>query len=151
MNRVSAPRASSMDCLPVLVQNHSTTASKFRPSEPSSASTHLLDHDFGVRFYIRSIMASKCVSIYARLGPPSASRNSLDHGLQVYLQTRSITTSKWICNLAQLQSLNSLNHGLLVYLQSCSITASMCIYALAQSQSRSASPSSLDCTLQVYL
>jgi len=140
MNRVSAPGAPYIDCLPVLVQTRSITVSKLARSRPPSLSPNSLDHGLQAHLQSRSITASKL----ARSRPPSVSPNSLDYGLQVHLQTGSITASKlarsWppsaypqtrsitafkcISKLARLQPSSSHDHGLQVDLQPRSITAS---------------------------
>ena len=117
-----------------------STASKYwsnlARSWPPSASPNSLDPGLQVYLQTHSITASKCITTLARLRPPSPQ----DHGLQVHLQTRSITASKCI-------SPNSLHHGLQVRTS----RASKCISKLARSRSRSASLSSIDQGLQVYL
>jgi hypothetical protein len=133
MNRVSAPGAPSIDCLSVLVQTRSITASNLARSRPPIS----LDPGFQVYLQTRSITASKCISKLARSRPPSASPNSLDPGLQVYFQTRSIS--------------NSLDHCLQVHLQTRSIPVSKCISKLARLLPPSASTHSLDHGLQVHL
>jgi len=132
MNRVSAPGVPSIDRLYVLVQSHSTTASK-------------------VHLETRSIMASKCISKLARLRPPS----SHGHRLQVHLQTRSITACMCISKLTQSRSrsasLSSLDHSLQVSVQIQSITASKSMSKLARSRPRSGSLSSLNRHCQARL
>ena len=105
------------------------TACKFARSWPPSA-----------YLQTRSITASKCIPILARLPPPSVSPNSLHHRLQVHLQTRSITASKGISRLDRLRPASSHDHGLQVH-----------ISTLARSRPPSASPNSLDYRLQVHL
>ena len=129
MNRVSAPGEPSIDCLQVLFQTCSITASQFARSWPPSAYLH-----------IQLIAASKCISKVAQLRPPSLH----DHGLQVHLHTCLITASKCISNLTQSQpssvSVNSPDYGLQVR----SITASKCFSKLARSRPWSVSLSLLD-------
>ena len=120
MNRVSVPGAPSIDCLHVLVHNHSIAASKcicrFIPLMPPKLlhrslqirtsmaakwiSPHPLDHCHQVHLQTRSNTFSKCISKLARLWPPSASPNSLHHGLQVYFVTPSIKTFQCISKVA---------------------------------------------------
>ena len=148
MNRVSSLGAPSIDCLQVLVQSRSITASKCisklaRSPPPSVSSTllhyglqmHLpstLDLGFQVDIQTRSITVSECISKLAPLRPPS----SHYHDIQVHLLTRSITASKCIIKLARVgsrsASLCSLDHGLKVYLPIRSVTASKSISKVAR-------------------
>jgi len=163
MNRVSAAGAPSIDCLPVLVQTRSITASKLARSRPPSVSPNSLD--YGLQVHISKL---------ARSCPPSVSPNSLDYSLQVHLHTRLITASKCISKLGRLRPLSvlqtcsitaskfarswppsasthSLDHGLQVHLHTGSIMASECISKLARSRPRSVSLSSLDRHVQAHL
>jgi len=130
---------------------------------PLSIRPNSLNH--GIQ--VRTILASKCITKLARLGP----LNSLAHGLQVYLPTRMIMASKCIPKLARLRPLNRLDHRLQLYHQTCtipasmftqlwppcaylqtrSITASKCISIVARLWPSSASPKSLNYSLQVHL
>jgi len=129
--------------------------SKLAQSRPPSASPNSLNHGLHVHLWV------------TRSRPPSASPNSLNHGLQVHLgvqlgrglqmhlQTHSITASKCISILAR----SRLPSAPLRY----SIKASKCISTPARSwpasaslsstwyRSPSASPNSLDHSLQVHL
>jgi len=149
MNRVSAPGTPYIDCLQVLVQSCSITASKCisklaRLGPPSSHNQGLQVHISKlarswppVHLQTRSSTASNCISKLARLRPPSASPNLLDHGLQVHHQTRSIMVSNCISKLARsrppIVSPNTLDYCLQVHLETCSITASECISEFTRS------------------
>ena len=123
---------SSIDCLKVLVESRSITAS-------TSASPDSLDHGLEVYLQTRTIMASKCISGLARSWPAS----SHHHGLQVYVQTRLITA----CTSA---SRNPLDHDLGVHLSVHSIMPSKCISKYAGSRPRSISVGSVDCHFQAH-
>jgi len=84
-------------------------------------------------------MASKFILKLTQSQPPSVSPSPHNHSLQVYLQIHSITAYKCISKLTRLWPATSHSHGL------------QCISKLALSRSRSASVSSLDHGLQVYL
>jgi len=91
---------------------------------PPTTRPNSLDHRLQVYLQIRLIMASKCISKFARSRPPSASPNSLDLALQLHLQTCSITAFKGISKLAWLWSPKSLDHALPLHVQTRSSTAS---------------------------
>jgi len=136
MNRVWSPGAPSIDRLQVLVQSRLITASKcistLALSWPPSVSPNSLDYGLQVR----TIKASKCISKLARSRLPSLH----NHGLHVaYLQTRTI--------MAPGVSPNRLDYGI----QVCTRMASKCFFKLPAPPSQSASLSSLDHGLQVYL
>jgi len=158
----------------VHISTRTITASKLAQSPPPSVSPNS-------NYYIlqvRTIMASKCISILAHLPP----LHSLDHGLKVYLPTHSIKAFKCISKLEQLRppslhiyglqvhlqtrmimasklarlrppsiSPNSHGYGLQVHLQTCSITISECISKSTRSRSLSESPNTPDYRLQVQL
>ena len=104
-----------------------------------------------VHLQTHSIMASKCISKFARLQPPS----SHNHSLQVHLQTRSITASKCISKPARWRppsaSPNSLDNGLQVHLQTPSIAISECISKFTRSRPPSVCANTVDYYLQVHL
>jgi hypothetical protein len=109
MKRVSAPRTPSIDCVPVLVQACSITASK-RISKLARVWPPVSQFD-GIQVYLktRSIMAS----MFTQLWPASA-----------YLETHSIMASMCISKLPRLWHLNSLDHAIQVYLHPLLITPS---------------------------
>ena len=122
----------------------STYLSIITRSPPLSASPNSVDHGLEVDLQTFSITACK----FAWWWPPSASSNPLDYGLQV----STIMASKWhTSNLARSRppclSPNWLDYGLQVRMS----MASKCISKLARSPFRSASLSSLDHSLQVYV
>jgi len=172
MKRISAPGAPCIDCLQVLIQSCSITASTFEQSWPPSTSLNSLDR--GIQPYhqtcsikasklarswppsaylqTRSIMAIKCVSKPARLWPS----NSLNRGLQVHISKFARSRPpKCLSNLARLQppiaSTNSLDHNLGVYLYVHSIMASKCISKYPRLPPPSAAPNSLAHGLGVHL
>jgi len=116
-----SPGAPSINCLQVLAQYRSITASKCISKLPWLRLPQL---------YLQTplITASKCISNLARSWPPSVSPDSLHCGLQV----RTIMAPKCISKLTRLRPPQ-------VYLQ------------LGRSGSRSASLSSLDHGFHVYL
>jgi len=113
---------------------------------PPSTPPISLGHGLQVHLDTRSITASKCISKLGRFRPP----NSLNHDLEVHLQTPSITASKCISNYARLRPPSAQDHGLQMYIQSRSITASKCIFKLARSQPPSVSLNSHDDGLQTH-
>jgi len=121
MKRVSAPRAPSIDCLPVLIQTCSITASKciskLARSQLPCASLNSLNRGLQVHLRCHSITASNYITKLARSLPPNASPNSLDHGLQVNLQIRSITVSKFTRSWPPSASTHLFDHCLQVHLQ----------------------------------
>jgi hypothetical protein len=128
MNKVSAPSASSIDHLQVLVQSHSSMASKCISKLARLRPPISLNHGLQVQLQTRSIMASNCISNslehglqvflqLARLRPPSKSANSLYYSLRVYLQTHLITASKFAPLWHPTASPHTLDHGLQVHIQ----------------------------------
>jgi len=121
MNTVSSPGAPSINCLQVLVQSRSITASKcisnLARSGPRSLSPNSLDSGLQVRMS----MAWKCISKLAQSQSWSASLSSLDHGLQMYLQLHLITTSKFFSTPARSRprsiSLSSLDRHFQAHLE----------------------------------
>jgi len=163
MNRVSAPGVPSIKRLSVIIQTRLITASMFTRSLAPITSTNSLNEDLQVH----TIMASKCISIFAPSRCGSAFLSSLDHCLPKYLQLHSITTSEYArscppstylishnyvlqtCTIMAYKfatswpsdvSLNTLDYGLQVR----KITACMYIAELARPRPRSVSLSSLD-------
>jgi hypothetical protein len=130
-------------------------------------SPNLLDHGLQVGLQIHLIMPSKWTPKLTWLRPPS----SHDHGLQLHLQTSTTIASKYVQSqppsvypnslnyslqvrtimASKYFSPNPLDHGHLVHLHTYSIMAPNSVSILARSRSWSASLSSLDSSLQVYL
>jgi len=136
---------------------------------PSTASTEdcvfsLYSHDYELT--PECSFSFRCASLHNR--PPSASspwelkgKVTLSHSNGYELTNQSMESqhlgrcpwnaSKYWSNLARLRPPRSHDHGLQVHLQTRTITASKCISTLAQSWLPSASPNSLDHSLQVYI
>jgi len=115
----------------------SKSISKLTRSWPPSSSPNLLNHHLQVYVYTRSNMDS---NFGRSLSSQSISPNSSDNGLQVHFHTHSLAVSKF-----------ALLWPSSAYLQTRSTTASRCFTKLTQSGPQSASLSSLDHGLHVYL
>jgi len=177
MNRVLAPGVPPIDCLQVLLQSRSITASKFAWSESPNASPNSHHYGLQAHFWVHLISASECISKLTWLQPPRASLSSLDLGLQVHLQTHSIMASKciWVHSvmtsnciskfyrswppcaseftrcLPPSASLHSLDDGLKLHLWVHSISASKSISKLNRLWPPIASLSSLNRHFQAHL
>jgi len=128
MDRVSAPRATSVNCLQVLIKFRSIIASECILKLTESWTPHVSCdlHHYGLHGYLRSLMAmeSNVISKVGVILPRSESGNFHNCGLTFQF----VMASKWIFKLAgswdTCTLTNLLDHSLLPNVQICSTPGS---------------------------
>ena len=169
MDSVAAPGVPPIDTppsTPILVDHGLQVHLHSCSIMSSKCISELHHHVLQMHLQTQSNTASKCISEFNLILASQCISDLLDHSLQMHLQTRSIMASKFIYELhhrglqIHLQNLSIMawkgiselhDLGLQVHLQTCPITASKCISGFTWSRPPSASLSSHNNHLTVYL